>query len=195
LAVEHTAVENLEAQLGQWRQRGSIVGVIIRDDEGKDWKWDGQDWAAVSELETELAISKGREEGKQLVIDQLEATLKEAELQRDSWERIAESGLGIPQTETTGETIFNKDITIIGSAAETSAWRCPCGQQNNGPKCSYCGHANYTAETFAEPIDQAPIARVIVTDGAPAGVVLYAPGLPPGEFDVYLEPIAKGEQS
>ena len=44
-------------------------------------------------------------------------------------------------------------------------------------------------------IDQAPIARVIVTDGAPAGVVLYAPGLPPGEFDVYLEPIAKGEQS
>src|ERR1700722_6636846 len=82
LAVEHTAVENLEAQLGQWRQRGSIVGVIIRDDEGKDWKWDGQDWAAVSELETELVISKGREEGKQLVIDQLEATLKEAELQR-----------------------------------------------------------------------------------------------------------------
>lgn len=49
-------------------------------------------------------------------------------------------------------------------------------------------------ETFAEPaIDQAPIARVIVTDDAPAGVVLYAPGLPPGEFDVYLEP-TKGEQ-
>lgn len=44
-------------------------------------------------------------------------------------------------------------------------------------------------ETFAESaIDQAPIARVIVTDDAPAGVVLYAPGLPPGEFDVYLEP-------
>lgn len=51
-----------------------------------------------------------------------------------------------------------------------------------------------TLETFAEPaIDQAPIARVIVTDDAPAGVVLYAPGLPPGEFDVYLEP-TKGEQ-
>jgi chromosome segregation ATPase len=105
-------------------------------------------------LESELAISKGREEGKQLVINQLEAerdhlqrgfnaacktvaahedrikdleaerdelaldttksdaeaydkricefeaALKEAELQRDSWKRIAESGLGIPQTET-----------------------------------------------------------------------------------------------
>ena len=54
----------------------------------------------IRELEAELAISKGREEGKQLVIDQLEATLKEAELQRDSWKRIAECGLGIPQTET-----------------------------------------------------------------------------------------------
>jgi hypothetical protein len=45
-------IEELEAQLGQWRQRGSIVGVIIRDDEGKDWKWDGQDWSAVTASET-----------------------------------------------------------------------------------------------------------------------------------------------
>jgi hypothetical protein len=83
----------------------------------------------IRELETELAISKGREEGKQLVIDQLEAerdelaldttksdaeayekriceleaALKEAELQRDSWKCIAESGLGIPQAETKGD--------------------------------------------------------------------------------------------
>lgn len=111
----------------------------------------------ICDLETELAISKGREEGKQLVIDQLEserdhlqrgfnaavaivaahedrikeleaerdelaldttksdaeayekriceleATLKEAELQRDSWKRIAESGIGIPQAETASE--------------------------------------------------------------------------------------------
>jgi len=64
-------------------------------------------------------------------IRELEAALKEAELQRDSWKRIAESGLGISQTETAGETIFNKDITIIGSGAETiskpvDVWICHC---------------------------------------------------------------------
>jgi hypothetical protein len=66
--------------------------------------YDGNAHRRVSEIETELAISKGREEGKQLVINQLEAALKEAELQRDSWKRIAESGLGIPQTETFAES-------------------------------------------------------------------------------------------
>jgi hypothetical protein len=35
-------------------------------------------------------------------IRELEAALKEAELQRDSWKRIAESGLGIPQTNRGG---------------------------------------------------------------------------------------------
>ena len=108
--------------------------------------YDGNAHRRVSEIETELAISKGREEGKQLVIDQLEATLKEAELQRDSWKRIAESGLDIPQ-----------------------------------------------AETFAEPIDQAPIARVIVHGDLPAEVLMYAPGLPVGEHDLYCEPITKGD--
>lgn len=29
----------------------SIVAVIIRDEEGKDWKWDGQDWTAVTASE------------------------------------------------------------------------------------------------------------------------------------------------
>jgi hypothetical protein len=37
-------------------------------------------------------------------IRELEAALKEAELQRDSWKHIAESGLGIPQTETKAES-------------------------------------------------------------------------------------------
>jgi hypothetical protein len=35
---------------------------------------------------------------------------------------------------------------------------------------------------------QAPIAKVIVRDDGPADVVLYAPGLPPGEHDLYCEP-------
>ena len=35
---------------------------------------------------------------------------------------------------------------------------------------------------------QAPIARVIVSEDGPAQVLLYAPGLPVGEHDVYLEP-------
>lgn len=34
------------SDVGQWRKRGSIVGVIVRDEEGKDWKWNGQDWSA-----------------------------------------------------------------------------------------------------------------------------------------------------
>lgn len=43
-------------------------------------------------------------------------------------------------------------------------------------------------ERLEAAMDQAPIARVIVTEDATAAVILYAPGLPPGEFDVYLEP-------
>jgi hypothetical protein len=78
-------IRDLEAQLE--RSRSANV-------------YDGNAHRRVSEIETELAISKGREEGKQLVINQLEAALKEAELQRDSWKRIAESGLGL---ETKGE--------------------------------------------------------------------------------------------
>lgn len=42
---QNKRIAELEAERGQWRQRGSIVGVIIRDDEGKDWRWNGQDWA------------------------------------------------------------------------------------------------------------------------------------------------------
>ena len=78
-------IRDLEAQLERSRSANA---------------YDGNAHRRVSEIETELAISKGREEGKQLVINRLEAALKEAELQRDSWKRIAESGLGIPQTET-----------------------------------------------------------------------------------------------
>jgi hypothetical protein len=36
--------------------------------------------------------------------DALEAELAEVKLQRDSWKRIAESGLGLPQTETKGNS-------------------------------------------------------------------------------------------
>ncbi len=44
-------------------------------------------------------------------------------------------------------------------------------------------------ETAASP--QAPIARVIVSEDAPAQVLLYAPGLPIGEHDLYCEPTAR----
>ena len=77
----------------------------------------------IRELETELAISKGREEGEQLVINQLEAALKEAELQRDSWKRIAESGLGIPQTGTFAEP----GIGPIEPAPQDYTVQCICG--------------------------------------------------------------------
>lgn len=41
---------------------------------------------------------------------------------------------------------------------------------------------------------QAPIAKVIVREDGPADVMLYAPGLPPGEHDLYCEPPAPGGQ-
>jgi len=54
-----------------------------------------------------------------------------------------------------------------------------------------------TAETSVQPkIDQAPIARLTVTDSGVGSTMfvsaaLYAPGLPPGEHDVYCEPEGK----
>lgn len=51
------------------------------------------------------------------------------------------------------------------------------------------GEATPTFETAASP--QAPIARVIVSEDAPAQVLLYAPGLPIGEHDLYCEPTAR----
>lgn len=84
--------------------------------------------------------------------------------------------------ETKGESVQGQRFT---------GWiRGPC-EGCGKPGNEHIGLDNYCpprTETAAEPIDQAPIARVIVTEDAPAGVVLYAPGLPPGEFDVYLEP-------
>jgi hypothetical protein len=41
----------LPEESDRWRQRGSIVGVIVRDEDGKDWKWDGRDWAAVTPVD------------------------------------------------------------------------------------------------------------------------------------------------
>lgn len=41
------------------------------------------------------------------------------------------------------------------------------------------------------PSPQAPIARVIVSEDAPAQVLLYAPGLPIGEHDLYCEPTGR----
>lgn len=42
-----------------------------------------------------------------------------------------------------------------------------------------------------EPTPQAPIALLTINSaGEPAGFSLYAPGLPPGEHDVYCEPKA-----
>ena len=86
---------NLEERNKELEAQNAALLADVNQDEGYE-----RLKVRVSEIETELAISKGREEGKQLVINQIEAALKEAELQRDSWKRIAESGLGIPQTET-----------------------------------------------------------------------------------------------
>ena len=53
--------------------------------------------------------------------------------------------------ETAGETIFNKDITIIGSAAETrTEWACGSSKHldmvtgNTGPTCRICGEPRAT---------------------------------------------------
>jgi hypothetical protein len=43
-------------------------------------------------------------------------------------------------------------------------------------------------ERFRALLTQAPIAKVMVREDGPADVVLYAPGLPPGEYDLYLMP-------
>lgn len=48
-----------------------------------------------------------------------------------------------------------------------------------------------TLRRFATP--QAPIARVaVLADFNPGGVTLYAPGLPPGDHDLYCEPLSSG---
>lgn len=52
------------------------------------------------------------------------------------------------------------------------------------------GLANYAQENqqLRALLTQAPIAKVIVREDGPADVVLYAPGLPLGEHDLYLMP-------
>ena len=115
-AHEKTRIRQLEDAAKHWEHKYANARQYNRnlEDRNKELEaqlercrsanvYDGNAHRRVSELEDELAISKGREEGKQLVINQLEAALKEADLQRDSWKRIAECGLGISQTETKGE--------------------------------------------------------------------------------------------
>jgi hypothetical protein len=51
-----------------------------------------------------------------------------------------------------------------------------------------------SSDETCEVPHQAPIAKIIVREGWPDGlqVTLYAPGLPPGEHDVYLDSSAPG---
>lgn len=56
LCAAQDRIAQLEAERGQWHQRGSIVGVIIRDDEGKDWRWNGQDWSSDFTPETGVKV-------------------------------------------------------------------------------------------------------------------------------------------
>lgn len=149
-------IRDLEAQLE--RSRSANV-------------YDGNAHRRVSEIEAELAISKGREEGKQLVINQLEAALKEAELQRDSWKRITESGLGIPQTETACEHRWmpatqDGSLAIIGrGCSKCGAWEtkaelgCPiCHYQPGAGHRQGCGQDGYGTGPMPSlgPIEPAP---------------------------------------
>jgi hypothetical protein len=61
--IHEERIRALEAELGQWRARGSIVGVIIRDEEGKDWRWDGSQWCAFGSTEETSAQREVGENG------------------------------------------------------------------------------------------------------------------------------------
>jgi hypothetical protein len=70
--------------------------------------------------------------------------------------------------------------------SETPAAR-ECNCNWDPPHAPLC--PAFTAET-SEP-DQAPIARLYVDNDGMAKAALYAPGLPAGQFDVYLESTAE----
>lgn len=63
--------------------------------------------------------------------------------------------------------------------------------------CKECGHALAFDEVGpAAPAEapQAPIARLaVLDDGQPGGVTMYAPGLPPGDHDLFAAPVGPGE--
>lgn len=99
------------------------------------------------------------------------------------------------------QDILDKDTRIAQLEAALKDWRkyhahledctlsrpCPCGFDAWVEKVE----ALTAKETMAKPrIDQAPIARVIVYGDLPAEVLMYAPGLPVGEHDLYCEPTA-----
>lgn len=90
----------------------------------------------------------------------------------------------------TSSDVVAKNIQISGKRCRiTGAPECVFY-----PSCA-CGHAdddqNSTAKTTSS---QAPIAKVKVYGHLPASVELYAPGLPPGEHDLYCEPPAPSGQ-
>lgn len=63
-----------------------------------------------------------------------------------------------------------------------------CSNASHVGECS-CGlWSSLRGADETTPSPQAPIARVIVSEDAPAQVLLYAPGLPIGEHDLYCEP-------
>lgn len=57
-----------------------------------------------------------------------------------------------------------------------------------------CARVTESESAQVATTPQAPIAKVIVRDDGPADVMLYAPGLPIGEHDLYCEPPAPSGQ-
>ena len=92
-AHEKTRIRQLEDAAAHWEYKYANARQYNRNLEERNKELEAQNAALladvnqdegyerlkvrVSEIETELAISKGREEGKQLVINQIEAALKE----------------------------------------------------------------------------------------------------------------------
>jgi hypothetical protein len=153
----------------------SVHGMTTIPPEG------GADIPVAPVLGTEKQISDKRL--SQLIRFESESAVYSALV--ELWERRpALKSVSFQQISNAIRTAGAINVTLAGPTRRATAEPEVC------PGCNRKGeiHAPWCTEKSNSP--QAPIAKIRVWAHLPPDVTLYAPGLPPGEHDVYCEPMS-----